>query len=140
MHSCVCASLSRHSLSPCSLRRSLAKHGLDNNLVRHLVAVNEELVLKLLTQAEEADLCGSCPLFLHLFLIALLKVKALDLLNRAQVRAQNVLVAYHRVAYLDGDIFRLRSLLGFHSIHGRVNLIVVRRLNAADRHTIIDTC
>ena len=33
-----------------------ANHGLDDNLVRHFVAVKEQFVLQLLAQAEEAEL------------------------------------------------------------------------------------
>ena len=53
---------------------SLANHGLDDNLVRHLVAVKEQFVLQLLAQAEEAEL-GSCGAHLrHLTLITFLEV------------------------------------------------------------------
>ena len=58
-----------------------ANHGLDDNLVRHLVAVKEQFVLQLLAQAEEAKLGNRGTHFRHLTLITFFKVKGLDLFN-----------------------------------------------------------
>ena len=82
----------------CNFRRTLlfsvsgADHGLDDNLVRHFVAVKEQFVFQLLAQAEEAELGSRGAHLRHFRLITFLEVQGLDLLNRAQVRAKYVLI------------------------------------------------
>lgn len=62
---------------------SLTKHGLHNNLVSHLVAVNEELVFELLAQAEKANFCRGSAFLLHFRLVTRFQVQGLNLLDRA---------------------------------------------------------
>ena len=74
---------------------------MDDNLVSHLITVEEELVLELFSKAEESNLGGGCALFLYLLLVALLQEKLLHALNGAKVRALHVLVSEDRISYLD---------------------------------------
>ena len=80
---------------------SLAKHTLHDYIVRHLVAVDEEIVLELLAQAEEAQLAHVCVLLSRFLGADLRQVVRLDHLYRPQVRYHDDLVAQRWTAHLD---------------------------------------
>ena len=93
--------------------RSLAKHSLHHDVVTHLVTVEEEIVLKLLTKAEETKFRHGDALLLDFGGSQERDESFFDLLNCTQVRADDRMVAETDVPHLYSDLLFLGRHLGF---------------------------
>lgn len=116
----------------------LAEHGLHNHVVHHIVAVQEKFVLQLLAHVEEAQLGDVSLLIGDLFLVAIIQVLLFQLVDLSQVGDGKSHVSNNRASDFDIKRFFLGDLLGLHGVHGSINAVIVGRLNAADRNSIVD--
>lgn len=112
---------------------------MHDDVVGHVVTVQEEFVFKFLSHAEESDFVDAQTQLGNLLCTDHLDVLLLHRFNRRCVRSVDVMRPNGKVSHFYSVRLLLRGLLLAHIVHHVVDVEVVWALDATDWHSVVHT-